>query len=80
VGLGANLPAYSGPVTAPALLTEIYRQRAAELYLQGLRFEDARRLGRPGPPSSLVERNRNYWPYPNQERQNNPNTPADPAT
>jgi hypothetical protein len=80
VGLGANLPPYSGAVTAPALLSEIYRQRTAELYLQGLRFEDARRLGRPGPPSSLVERNRIYWPYPNQERQNNPNTPADPPT
>jgi hypothetical protein len=78
VGLGANLPPYSGPVTASALLTEIYRQRAAELYLQALRFEDARRLGRPGPPASLAERNRNYWPYPNQERQNNPNTPPDP--
>jgi hypothetical protein len=80
VGLGANLPAYSGPVTAPALLTEIYRQRAAELYLQGLRLADSRRLGRPGPPTSSLERNRNYWPYPNQERQNNPNTPADPTS
>ena len=80
VGLGANLPPYAGAITAPALLTEIYRQRAAELYLQALRFEDARRLGRPGPPTSLIERNRNYWPYPNQERQNNPNTPADPVT
>lgn len=80
VGLGANLPAYAGPLTAPALLTEIYRQRAAELYLQGLRLEDSRRLGRPGPPASLDERNRNYYPYPDQERRNNPNTPPNPPT
>jgi hypothetical protein len=66
-------------VTSSALLTEIYRQRAAELYLQGLRWEDSRRLGRPGPPTSLDERNRNFWPYPDQERRNNPNTPANPA-
>lgn len=79
VGLGANLPQYSGLVTTDALLTEIYRQRASELYLQGLRFEDSRRLGRPGPPASLTERNRNYYPYPDQERRNNPNTPANPA-
>lgn len=80
VGLGANLPAYSGPVTADALTTEVYRQRASELYLQGLRWEDARRLGRPGPPTTLEERNRNFYPYPDQERRNNPNTPANPAT
>jgi hypothetical protein len=79
VGLGADLPPYSGPVTEEALLTEIYRQRAAELYLQGLRLEDSRRLGRPGPPASLDERNRNYYPYPDQERRNNPNTPPNPA-
>lgn len=79
LGLGADLPAYSGAVTEDALLTEIYRQRAAELYLQGLRLEDSRRLGRPGPPNSLDERNRDYYPYPDQERRNNPNTPPNPA-
>jgi hypothetical protein len=79
LGLGADLPAYSGAETEDALLTEIYRQRAAELYLQGLRLEDSRRLGRPGPPASLDERNRNYYPYPDQERRNNPNTPPNPA-
>lgn len=79
LGLGADLPAYSGPETEDALLTEIYRQRSAELYLQGLRLEDSRRLGRPGPPASLDERNRNYYPYPDQERRNNPNTPPNPA-
>jgi hypothetical protein len=79
LGLGADLPAYSGPETEEALLTEIYRQRSAELYLQGLRLEDSRRLGRPGPPTSLDERNRNYYPYPDQERRNNPNTPPNPV-
>ena len=80
VGIGANLPPYSGAVTTAALLDEVYRQRAAELYMSGLRFEDQRRLGRPGPPTSMVERNRVYWPYPDQERNNNPNTPPNPAT
>lgn len=80
LGLGADLPPYSGSVTEDALLTEIYRQRAAELYLQGLRLEDSRRLGRPGPPESMVERNRNYYPYPDQERRNNPNTPPNPPS
>lgn len=78
-GIGANLPAYAGATTLADLLTEIYRQRAAELYMQGLRFEDSRRLSRPGPPGSLIERNRNFYPYPQSERDNNPNTPADPA-
>ncbi|MGB9772589.1 MAG: RagB/SusD family nutrient uptake outer membrane protein [Bacteroidota bacterium] len=79
LGIGASLAPYSGPVTAEALLVEIYRQRCAELYLTGMRLEDSRRLGRPGPPASTVERNRNFYPYPLQERINNPNTPSDPA-
>ena len=81
-GLGADLPAYSGPTDDQSLLTEIYRQRSAELYLTGMRFDDMRRLGRPVPaddPPLTAERNRVYYPYPNQERQNNPNTPPDPA-
>ncbi|MDZ7682930.1 MAG: hypothetical protein U5J63_14745 [Fodinibius sp.] len=46
-----------------------------------MRFEDARRLGRPVPsdnPPLTAERNRVYYPYPSQERQNNPNTPENP--
>ncbi|MBC6609376.1 RagB/SusD family nutrient uptake outer membrane protein [Hymenobacter sp. BT507] len=78
-GVGASLPAYAGAVTADALLTEIYRQRAAELFMTGLRLPDSRRLGRPAPPASLVERTRNFYPYPQQERLTNPNVPADPA-
>ena len=78
-GIGANLTAYSGPTTLTDLLTEIYRQRCAELYMQGLRFEDSRRLGRVASLTNLIERNRNFYPYPQSERDNNPNTPADPA-
>jgi starch-binding outer membrane protein, SusD/RagB family len=77
-----SLPAYSGVVDNPSLLTEIYRQRCAELYLQGLRLEDERRFGRPTPPDNptgVDERTRNYYPYPADERALNPNTPADPA-
>jgi hypothetical protein len=80
LGLGANLPAYSGPLTTAAITTEIYRQRASELYMQGLRWDDQRRLGRPGPPESMDERNRNFYPYPDQERLNNPNCPANPMS
>jgi hypothetical protein len=78
-GIGASLPAYSGATTTAALLTEIYRQRCAELYMTGMRWEDSRRLGRPGPNDANPERNRNFYPYPMQERTNNPNTPPDPA-
>lgn len=84
-GVNANLPAYSGPITQAALLLEVYKQRCAELFLQGLRLEDSRRFGRPAPPLDVnpvpttYERNRNFYPYPDQERLTNPNTPADPA-
>lgn len=80
-GIGANLPAYSGAMTADAILTDIYAQRCIELYLTGMRFEDARRFGRPAPPnpaSFQSERNRNFYPYPALERDNNTNTPANP--
>ncbi|KAA6430822.1 RagB/SusD family nutrient uptake outer membrane protein [Rufibacter glacialis] len=78
-GVHAALPAYSGAVTREALLLEVYKQRSAELYLTGMKWEDSRRFNRPGPPASTAERNRNFYPYPDQERLNNPNTPPDPA-
>jgi hypothetical protein len=74
LGVGAGLAAYSGTVSAPALLDEIYRQRCIELCMSGMRLEDSRRLGRPA-----SERRRTFFPYPSRERDNNPNTPADPA-
>lgn len=73
-GIGANLPAYSGTMDQPSILTEIYRNRCIELYMSGLKFEDSRRFNRP-----TTERNRNWYPYPDSEKFNNTNTPADPA-
>lgn len=73
-GIGGGLAAYSGTVSAPALLDEIYRQRCIELCMSGMRLEDNRRLGRPA-----AERKRTFFPYPSRERDNNPNTPTDPA-
>jgi len=78
-GVNAGLPAYSGPVTKDDLLLEVYKQRCAELYLSGLKWEDTRRFNRPAPPAINTERNRIFYPYPDQERINNPNTPNDPA-
>jgi hypothetical protein len=74
-GIGADLPPYTGGMTAQEILDEIYKQRCIELFLSGLRFEDSRRFGRP-----LEERgNRDFMPYPFSERDNNSSTPADPA-
>ncbi|GAB3772401.1 hypothetical protein GCM10028818_12560 [Spirosoma horti] len=78
-GLGAALPTYSGAQTADAILTEIYRNRQIELAYQGFRLEDSRRFNRPGPGATGAERNRNFFPYPLTERNNNTNTPTDPA-
>lgn len=80
-GIGANLPAYTGGTTDSELYEEIYRQRRAELFLTGLSMEDMRRLNRPAVPNDpplSAERNRNYYPYPEQERQTNSNTPENP--
>jgi hypothetical protein len=62
-----------------AILTEIYRQRSIELFMSGSRLEDSRRFNRPGPGIPGAERTRNFYPYPLSERDNNPNTPGDPA-
>jgi starch-binding outer membrane protein, SusD/RagB family len=72
-GVNANQPPVA-PATAAALLEEIYRQRSIELFMSGLKLEDMRRFNRPN-----SERKRNLMPYPLRERDNNPNTPADPA-
>jgi hypothetical protein len=81
-GIGANLPAYGGAMDQASILAEIYRQRRIELFMQGLELEDSRRFERtppstPGAPTD--ERNRTFYPYPNQERDNNKNTPPNPA-
>ena len=81
-GVGADIAAgYTGAATKDAVLVEIYRQRCIELFNSGLRLEDNRRLGRPGPdqPSNVRERTRNFYPYPQTERDNNTQIPADPV-
>ncbi len=75
--IGADLPAYAGTVDQASVLTEIYRNRCIELYMQGWKMEDMRRFGRSNTPN--VEKNRNFYPYPFRERDNNSNTPADPT-
>ncbi|RTY84760.1 RagB/SusD family nutrient uptake outer membrane protein [Flavobacterium sp. GSP27] len=78
-GVGANLPAYSGAADQASVLTEIYRNRCIELFMSGLKLEDTRRFNRPASGTVGAERNRNWYPYPDSERFNNTNTPADPA-
>lgn len=73
-GVGADLPAITGPLTPAQLLPLIYKHRCIELYLSGLKLEDMRRFGLPN-----SDRKRNFFPYPFTERDNNPNTPPDPA-
>ena len=73
-GVGADLPPIAGPFTQQQILDLIYKHRSIELYMSGLRLEDMRRFGRPN-----TERKRNFLPYPFLERDNNPNTPPDPA-
>lgn len=82
-GVNANLPIYSGPNTSTDLLLEIYKNRRIELFFTGMSLEDSRRFGRPNPTINSTnnfsdERNRNFYPYPVTERNNNPNTPANP--
>ncbi len=72
-GVNANQPVVGNVGSYANLLNQIYRNRCIELYMSGLKLEDMRRFGRP-----LSERKRNFMPYPFRERDNNPNTPADP--
>jgi len=78
-GIGAAQPAYSGPLTATDLLQDIYKQRRIEMFLSGQELEDSRRFNRPAPNTPNEERNRNFYPYPLIERDNNTNTPPDPT-
>ena len=71
-GVNANQPP-AVIATIPELLDQIYRNRCIELFMSGLKLEDMRRFNRP-----TAERKRNLMPYPLRERDNNPNTPADP--
>jgi hypothetical protein len=73
-GVGANLPSITTQLNQAELLTQIYRNRCIELFMSGLKLEDMRRFNRPN-----SERGRNLMPYPFRERDNNTNTPPDPA-
>ena len=72
-GVNANQPAIVSVATQAELLDQIYRHRCIELFMSGQKLEDMRRFGR-----ATAERKRNLMPYPLRERDNNPNTPADP--
>lgn len=83
-GVNAGLVAWTGDATNQSdVLNEIYKNRAIELFMTGMRLEDSRRIHHNFTPSNDVdyvsERNRNYYPYPYQEKANNSNCPADPA-
>ncbi|RYF84714.1 MAG: RagB/SusD family nutrient uptake outer membrane protein [Chitinophagaceae bacterium] len=78
-GVNAAQAVYAGPLTQADLLQEIYKQRRLELFLSGQELEDSRRFGRPAPNTPNEERNRNFYPYPQIERDNNTSTPDDPA-
>lgn len=73
-GVNSNQAPFLSVTSAADLLEQIYRNRCIELYMSGLKLEDMRRFGRP-----LSERKRNLMPYPQRERDNNSNTPPDPA-
>jgi hypothetical protein len=72
VGAGASTPVTY--TSQDDLLNQIYKHRAIELFMGGLRLADQRRFNRPA-----AERKRTYLPFPFVERNGNPNTPPDPA-
>ena len=78
-GIGANLTPYAGVITKDAVLEQIYRNRCIEMYMSGLKLEDSRRFNRTAAGVTGSERNRNWYPYPDSERNNNTNTPTDPT-
>ncbi|WP_456376305.1 RagB/SusD family nutrient uptake outer membrane protein [Lutibacter sp.] len=83
-GVNAALGAWTGDENSQSeILDEVFKNRSIELFMSGMRFEDSRRihpnLDIPVSGDYFIERNRNYYPYPFNERENNPNTPADPS-
>ena len=83
LSVNAGLPPWTGDANSREdILEEIYKNRCIEMFLTGMRFEDSRRFHPDLDPTfnNLTnERNRNFYPYPSIERDNNPNTPADPS-
>ena len=82
LGVNADLAPWGGNASNQAdVLEEIYKNRCIELFITGMRLEDSRRFhpNYPTAGSATNERNRNFYPYPTLERENNPNTPNDPS-
>lgn len=77
-GIGADQPALPNTLSKNQTLVQIYRNRCIELYMSGLKLEDMRRFDRKLTPPN-PESKRNFMPYPSNERDNNPNTPPNPA-
>jgi len=88
-GVGASLPAWTGNATSQTdILNEIYKNYAIELFMEGQRWPTHRRFY-PNyldtvdwsnmPLRKTLERKNNFYPYPDSERSNNPNCPADPV-
>jgi starch-binding outer membrane protein, SusD/RagB family len=73
-GVTAKLPKFVS-TDKTEILNKIYQNRCIELFMSGTKLEDARRFARPYP----AERSRAFYPYPLAERDNNPNTPPNPA-
>ena len=83
-GVNAGLDPWTGDVTNKSdIMDEIFKERSIELFMSGMRMEDSRRihpnLVPPAEGSYFNERNRNFYPYPFDERSNNPNTPENPG-
>ena len=83
-GVNAGLGAWTGDASnQAAILDEIFKNRSIELFMSGMRLEDSRRIHHDFTPSDnedfISERNRNFYPYPFQERANNSNCPDDPS-
>lgn len=78
----ADQSSYLSSLSQDELLEEIYKNRCIELFFTGQRLVDSRRFHPALAISPSVdlssERNRNYYPYPQEERDNNRNCPADP--
>ena len=83
-GVNAGLGPWTGSATSKSdIMDEIFKQRSIELFMSGMRLEDSRRihpnLVPPAAGSYFNERNRDFYPYPFDERTNNPNTPPNPS-
>ncbi len=83
-GVDAGLGPWTGNAINKAdIMDEIFKERSIELFMSGMRLEDSRRIHPnfvpPAAGSYFNERNRNFYPYPFDERTNNPNTPPNPS-